>query len=381
MSDSSVSRREFLGTAAGAGLAALPLAAGLARAADDTVRCALIGTGSRGTAHLRALAKVDKARVVALCDNDEARLNDAAKLAPGAETVADWKKLLDRKDLDAVFVATPCHLHKEMAVAVLQSGRHCYCEKPIAITVPDLNELVKAVKAAPKLVFQTGLQLRYSVVTAPTIKAVKDGAVGKPVLIRAHRYNVKDIAAHKKWFFNREQSGDIIVEQAVHELDMFNEVFGKVPTKASGFGGLAVRKDPPRDILDHYTLSLEYGPNEHVHYSHCWFGSSADPHPNRQELVFGTEKVADLEKGLILPREGNEEPQRAKGVPNPQDRRAPETDPTVLAFQDFFRCIRDGKQPIANVETGRDCVLTALLGRKATYEGRTVTMKELLGEK
>jgi predicted dehydrogenase len=375
MRDSSVSRREFLGTA-GASLAALPLATSVALAdKEEPVRCAILGTGSRGTAHLRALLQTDKARVVALCDNHEGRLNEAAKLADKAkpQTFADWRKMLELKTVDAIFIATPCNLHKEMAVATLQSGRHCYCEKPIALTVPDLDELVKAAQNFPKQVFQTGLQLRYSATTAPTIKAVKDGAIGKPVLIRAHRYNTRDIAPHKKWFFDRDQSGDIIVEQAVHEFDMFNEVFGKVPERACGFGGLAVRKDPPRNIMDHYTLSLEYGPNERVHYSHCWFGSSADPYPGRQELVFGTEKVADLEKGLIHPREGKEEAKRVGG--------AEKEDPTVKAFDEFFRCIREGKKPVATVETGRDCVLTALLGRKAIYEGRVVTMKELLTSK
>jgi predicted dehydrogenase len=365
------SRRDFL-AASGLGLAALPLsaAAGAAKNTDASLRVGLIGTGDRGKAHLRAIAQIEELRVTALCDIDKGRLAQGVKVVESHKprTFADYRKLLDCKELDAVFIATPCFLHKEMAVAALETGRHCYCEKPIALSVADLDALAKTVKEANR-VFQVGLQLRYGAPWATTVRAIRKGDIGKPVLIRAHRYNVQDIAAHKKWFFKRAESGDIIVEQAVHELDLFNWVFGKLPTKASGFGGRAVLSRPQRDIMDHYTLSLEYGPNQRVCYSHCWFGSATDPHSGRQELVFGDRKMADLETAKIHDRFTKETTLVGK------ERRQ---DPTRAAIKDFLRCIREKKEPLANIEVGRNCVLTALLGRKAVDEGRVVTMKEIL---
>ena len=364
-------RRRFL-TTTGLGLVTLPLAgaAGQEKAPDE-LRVGVIGTGDRGKAHLRAITKIPGIRVTALCNTNKERLGQGARIAEAHKptTFDNYRKLLDHKDLDAVFVVTPCNLHKEMAVATLESGRHCYCEKPIAITVADLEALGKVVRGTDR-VFQVGLQLRYGAPWAPTVRAVREGAIGKPVLIRAHRYNVRDIAPHKTWFFKRAESGDIIVEQAVHEFDLFNWVFGKLPTRAAGFGGRAVQNKPARDIMDHYTLSLEYGPNQRVSYSHCWFGSASDPHPGRQELVFGDGKMADLEAGKIHDRLSKEI--------TPVNGGGPRSDPTSLAIADFRRCIREKKPPLSDFEAGRNCVLTALLGRRAIDEGRAVTMKELL---
>jgi len=69
----------------------------------------------------------------------------AARFNPA--TTTDWRKIVDRKDVDAVYIATPPFLHAEMAIAALQAGKHVYCEKPIAITPKQVSDLVKAAKA------------------------------------------------------------------------------------------------------------------------------------------------------------------------------------------------------------------------------------------
>ena len=127
--------------------------------AANAIPTAVIGTGGRGTADLRSVLELGK--VAALCDTKADRLAKAAELAARdtPATVADYRRVLDRKDVEAVVIATPPHLHAEMAVAALQAGKHVYCEKPVAITPASVQQVVKAAKASGK-VFVSGQQLR-----------------------------------------------------------------------------------------------------------------------------------------------------------------------------------------------------------------------------
>src|SRR5215204_4930839 len=144
-------RRQFLlGTSAAAKLASGQDVVG-------RVPTAMIGTGNRGSFVLKGILEQPNARVVALCDLKPDRLDTAATSAARDKpaTYADWRRIIDRKDIDAVFVATPPHLHSEMAVAALQAGKHVYCEKPIGVTPEQVKNLVAAARRS-KQVFVAG---------------------------------------------------------------------------------------------------------------------------------------------------------------------------------------------------------------------------------
>ena len=144
MSQSDFTRRHFLKVpAAAVGSAALLTA----QSPSDTVRVAFIGVGNRGSYLLRNMLKVPGVKVTVICDINPETLNraiDAAKTAgQSPEGIAEWRRVLDRQDIDAIVVATPVDLHKEMAIASLESGRNLYCEKPMALT-PAENFLLVA---------------------------------------------------------------------------------------------------------------------------------------------------------------------------------------------------------------------------------------------
>jgi predicted dehydrogenase len=331
----------------------------------------MIGVGGRGSGVLEAIHKSAGVRVVALCDIKPERLAAGAGIVEGddPELFSDYRRMLEKAELDAVFVATPCHLHHEMMMAVLLSGRHCYGEKPMALAVPHLNEIVKTVKATNRI-FQIGTQLPYTDPCKASLAAIREGAIGKPLLIRAHRHNPSDVPRDHLWFFKRAQSGDMICEQAVHEFDVFNRVFQGIPERAAGFGGQSLRHEPEgRDIMDNYGLVLDYGKNQRVSYSHSFIASPAIPSDGRRELVYGETGAIDIETGILYPREG-----KPRKVADTSRR----FDSTQAAVDDFFRCIREGTRPMCDAEAGRDGALVALLGRKAIDEGRVVSMNELL---
>lgn len=352
--------------------AADPAAGG--SAGDKTeVRIGMIGTGGRGTGVLEAAHKVPGVRVTALCDIDRQRMEEAAAVVGDDKPALfdDYRRLLECKDLDAVFVETPAYLHAEMGIAVLESGRHLYAEKPMGITVAEVNAVHAAARKA-KALYQGGTQLRYADPWQVSIRAIHDGVIGDVVLIRAHRHNYIDLPHGRLWYHKRALSGDTIVEQAVHEFDLMNQVFDGIPVKAAAFGGQAVQFEPEgRDIRDHYGLLLDYGKNRKVSYSHSWIAPPHVPCDGRRELIYGHKGALDLETGQLFlhdsEKPGQIEHKRTK-------------DATVAAVEDFIRCIREGRQPFASVDAGRNACLVGLLGRKALDEERVVTMAELLSE-
>jgi len=122
----------------------------------------------------------------------------------------------------------------------------------------DIDAILE-VAATSEGIFQVGTQLRYASRWQPAIETVLGGQLGQPIMIRAYRHHVGDYPCDRRWLFYRRYSGDTILEQAVHEFDLFNRVLGGIPVRASGFGGLGLWLEPDdRDTLDHYTLSLDY---------------------------------------------------------------------------------------------------------------------------
>lgn len=384
-----ISRRQFLGTGVAAGSAVLLAAQGAhaaeAKAGND-IRVGFIGIGGRGSGVLNAINKSAGVRVTALCDLNDANLDRAAKAVAEdkPELFKDYKKLIEFKDLDAIFIATPCNLHAQMAVDVLNSGRHCYCEKPMAITMKELNMVYAATQKA-KGIFQIGTQLRYGSPWKPSIDAINAGKFGKPILIRAYRSNAGDFPRNG-WFEDPVQSGDVMLEQAVHEFDIFNAVFGNIaPKRAAAFGGQAMRasKAPMHDF---FTLSLDYGDNKAVGYTHSWIAVPNIGCDGMNEFVYCENGAVDIHGGnmyhresdiVVKPAEGDKPAQKTnKELVSPD----PKGDTTQLAVDDFFHCCRSNSRPMANADTGRNAVLVGLMCRKALATGRVIEVEEILAE-
>ncbi len=177
-----VSRREFLNTsAAAASAAAMGLSWASRSFGQETadIRVAQIGFNGQGSAHIRGLGK----NLVALCDVDEVVLNRKAdELARGGakrlETFTDFRKVLDRKDIDAVSVATPNHIHAWVTVLAAQAGKDVYCEKPAAHDIWEGRQMVAAAKKYNRII-QIGTQSRASTSLDEAVAFVRDGNLGK----------------------------------------------------------------------------------------------------------------------------------------------------------------------------------------------------------
>jgi predicted dehydrogenase len=153
------SRRVFL-TAASGIAAGARLAASSAQGANNRVRIGVIGTGGRARGLMNQLKGIGGTEMTAVCDVYEPRLLQAAEIAgPNALKVADYRRILDNRDVDAVLIGAPDHWHKRMTLDAIAAGKDVYVEKPVSHTIEEGVELVRAVEAS-KQVVQTGTQQR-----------------------------------------------------------------------------------------------------------------------------------------------------------------------------------------------------------------------------
>ncbi len=345
----------------------------VAQGAGETVGTGLIGVGNRGSYHLKTVLEVPGAKIVALCDIKPDRLDRAATLAARDQpkTYTDYRRLLESKEVEAVFIGTPCDLHSEMAIAALQAGKHVYCEKPLGINPEQVRALLQAARGA-KTVFQAGQQMRSDARLKQVIARIHDGAAGKVIMVKAQRHASDDLdhnGPSADWFFNAARSGDVIVEMAVHNLDACNWIIGSRPERAAGFGGtLLWKNDPPgRTNMDGYTLSYDYANGVKMSFTQVFFHPPGLPGGGQYFYVYGSGGAVDVNAGMFYPRVRGAKPMSLTDAPPPQ---RGERDAHIAAF---FEAIRSGRRVVpADVNVGATAALTAILGRDAIYRKRVM---------
>jgi len=325
---------------------------------------------------LSRIIKSPGVKLVAICDIDPEAIAKAKKMVAehntNPDTYSDFRKLLDRKDIDAVFIATPVNLHKEMAVAALEVHKHLYLEKPMGRTKEDVEAVYRASKSS-RGQLQLGFQLRYDPVRSAAVRHIRDGGIGKVAYMQADRHTT-DLPRQKKWYFDASISGNMIVEQAVHIIDIMNWAVDGHPVKAYGAGGINVYRNEPRGrtTYDHYTCIYEYPNGIRLSFSHLFinprgFGGVG-------ERSWGTEYAIDLTSATKYKLEAQaHEPAAAEKLPVEGEGE----NMNQRAVDAFFQYTRDNKEPLNNAEWGRRATLAAIMGRTAIEEQRIVRWDEV----
>jgi len=363
-----VNRRHFLlGSAMTAGAAA--------GQSGDRIGTAVIGTGGRGSYLLRGVLEQPGAKVIALCDIKPDRLDKAASAAArdNPATFADWRRIIERKDVDAVFIATPPHLHSEMAVAALQAGKHVYCEKPIGVSAAQVRDLVRAARRA-KRVFVSGQQMRSNPPLGEAVRKIHEGVIGNVIMVKAQRHAVADInheGTSADWYFDVTKSGGYLIEQSVHNLDACNWVIGAHPSRACGFGGAQMYKnDPPgRTIFDCSLLTYEYPNGVELSFTQNVFHPRSLPNGGQYIYVYGTKGAVDLLSRPTL-HSFARDAQPAELAPKQEQAR----DAHIIAF---YECITSGAPNPADITVGATAALTSILGHEAMVQQKVVNWSDL----
>lgn len=371
----------------------------LARAAyaygSDVIKLGLIGCGGRGSAAAIEALNTSGGGIslTAMGDIFENNLQSAYRSIKGkhadkvtltAETrfvgLDAFEKVL-ASDVDLVILATPPGfrpLHFEKAVA---AGKHVFMEKPVAVDAPGVRRVLAAGQEAhrQRLAVQVGLQRHHEVRYRQCIERLHDGAIGQPVFARAY-WNGAGIWTRPRrpgqteleyqlnnWYYFNWLSGDHINEQHIQNLDVINWAMQGYPVEAQGQGGREVRRGPNTgQIFDHHMVEFSYSGGMRLlsqcrHIAGCGAQVGEHIHGTRGYCDIAAARIFDLDDNLIWESDAKEISGRG----------------WQQEHHDLIAALRSGERP-NEAEYGALSTMTAIMGRMATYGGKTIKWDQAL---
>jgi predicted dehydrogenase len=414
-------RRHFLGTSAL--LASAISARAYAAQTPQKRRVGLIGSGWYGKCDLLQLINVEPVEVVSLCDVDSKMLDEAAGLIESRQqskqrprTYADYREMLNQKDLDIVLIATPDHWHALPMIAAVEAGADVYVQKPTGVDVLESKAMLDAARRTGRVV-QVGTQRRstphlieakHRVVDTGLLGTVAHAdifcyyhmrAQGNPPdsVPPAHLdyeawtgpapmrpYN--ELVHPRSWRAFMEYGNGIVGDMCVHMLDMVRWQLGLGwPRRISSSGGIMVQKDSKANITDTQSAIFEFD-QLNVVWNHRTWGDAPDSEYPWAAVIYGDKGTLKLSVNRyeFIPRGKGE---RLQGEP------LIETDkhPTDLVDQkdwrlelhvasairghmkDFLAAIDDRSHPVADIEQGHISSSACFLANNSLQLGRSIT--------
>ncbi len=402
---SDVSRRDFLKTTAVAGTAVAaasfvtPIARGVwgSGGRAGRIKVGVVGCGGRGTgAAADCLTGSPDTEIVAIGDVMKDRVNEAkhnlttldgglssrVNLGDRTFTGFDAYKQVLASGIDMVILATAPGFRPIHFEAAVNAGKHIFFEKPVGVDPTGIRKVLAAGELAKTkgLSVVTGTQRRHETCYLEAMKRIQDGAIGKVVAAnvwwnqgllwdKPRQAEWSDMEYQiRNWLYYTWLSGDHIVEQHVHNIDVMNWAMGTTPKRCIGLGGRQSRTDAKYGhIFDHFAIQYVYDEGR-VGNSQC---RQADGCDNKvSEQIIGTEGIANLSSGFA----------EIKGKSAWKFDGKKNNAPYVQEHTDLVKSIQDGK-PINEAERIAHSTLTAIMGRMSAYTGKEVSWEQAMTSK
>ena len=188
----------------------------------EKVGVCLIGCGGISRSHIRAYSEIKEVSLLAVVDIDESCALAAKEESDARFSFTDYARALEMDEVDMVDICLPTHLHAEAAIAVAKSGKHILTEKPIALTLEDADKMSRAASDAG-VKFTVGFGLRFSTRMMKFAQLVREGALGRPVILRSVNSRA---APSRPWYMDAKKGGGPVIDKAVHTYDICRYLFG-----------------------------------------------------------------------------------------------------------------------------------------------------------
>jgi myo-inositol 2-dehydrogenase / D-chiro-inositol 1-dehydrogenase len=369
------------------------VASSLSTSRKPTLKVGLVGCGGRGTgAAAQALLADPDVVLTAMGDVFEDRLNDSYNelIKTGKEKVKVGNKnkfigfdaylKVIQSGVDVVLLATPPAFRPDHLMAAVNAGKHVFCEKPVAVDAPGVRKVLEAAKKAKEknLSVVSGFCYRYDLSNRTTIEKILKGDVGDirtvstfrnggELWIKPRQPEWTDMTYHmRNWYYYNWLSGDFIVEQAVHSIDLMSWIMGdEMPLKATGTGGRQVRVDDVYgNIYDHFAVEFEYKNGaKGFHFTRQQNGTS-----NRNTVdVMGTDGNASIILGRSHEITGK----------NAWKYTGPNNNMYQTEHDEFFASIRNAK-PMNDGAWMANSTMLAIWARMAAYTGQTISWEQAI---
>jgi predicted dehydrogenase len=307
------------------------------------IRVGVVGLGYWGPNLARNFDALPGCELAWCCDRDEASRDRVARVHRSARVSARFEDLLEDETLDAVALATPVPTHAELAREVLQAGKHCFVEKPLAQSAADAEAVVEAAAQAG-YVLMVGHLLEYH----PGVRLLKDaldsGELGQARYIYGNRLNLGQLRSEENALWSL----------GAHDVSVVLALAGEEPTELAAHGECYMQEGI-EDVVFAF-MRFPSGLAAHLHLS--WL----DPHKERRFTVVGAKRMAtfddmELERKLTIYDKGFDEKAdsygeyitRAGEIRCP---RVPNAEPLRLECEHFLACVRDGAAPRSDGASG-----------------------------
>ncbi|HEX7070546.1 MAG TPA: Gfo/Idh/MocA family oxidoreductase [Rhodothermales bacterium] len=254
-----LSRRTFLKRSALAPLAGAVVTGAMPRSAaaaglraEEPVNVAIIGFGVWGREIAATIARLPELKVTAVVDTYDVMLRRADRAVPDASTHTDYREVLDNPAIQSVIIATPTHLHRQIAVDALAAGKHVYVEAPMAHTIDDARAMAQAARDASKQIFQVGLLYRSNPQYRSVFQFIRSGALGQATMARAQWHSKEswrraspnqEREREQNWRLDEAVSLGLVGEVGIQQLDPAMWFLGGRPTSVTGFGQIMLWND------------------------------------------------------------------------------------------------------------------------------------------
>lgn len=333
----------------------------------------VVGLGRLGYIHARNVQKTSKARLVAVCDQQE-DLGKTIASELSCRNYTSIQDMLEDKDIDAVCVATPTALHVEPVTTIAQAAKPIFCEKPLASTIADTKKLIEVIRRAG-IKCQIGFQRRFDGPHAEAEKMIREGAIGKPVFINACS---RDPFPPPPWALDPSKGGGLYVDFLLHDFDMARFLMkDEIDTVYADETNLVVDGQGIERFADNAIVTLRFKGGALATYHagiHAEYGYDirTEVHGAKGDLLIGgihsTELIlCTLDRGISRPRT-----YQAQGrVPH-----------FVVRFQEayelemaaFVQCVLDDTVPKVTEDDALQALRIAVAAGDSASKKRPVSM-------
>jgi predicted dehydrogenase len=401
-------RRKFIqGATTASGLLFVKPQTAFGYAANSRVRWGLLGCGRRGTSVATSFAKNAGVEITALADIFPDKLAagkmhfdevNASLSLPAVDPRRTFhgpdaaRAIAACPEVDAIQISTPPFFHVEHLDIVTAAGKHAYCEKPVGVDVPQTRRALEvAQRVNGKVSMAVGFQIRSAPPFVELVRRIHDGQIGKMAQIAAF-YNAppavmvdrgapgSDEYRLRNWLLYRNLSGDILLEQNIHVIDVCNWVMQAHPIAAYAKSSRKVVQNPG-DTSDNYEVIFTYPGDVQLSFSSTQFNKNN--FFDVSERFFGTEGLAEAPYSGALRILGNHPWEWTSNASAPKGQFAANgaftdnlAEADAMKDRSFVETITSGKfqnQIAAGVESARSC----MMARKSAQTGRTVTWAEI----
>jgi predicted dehydrogenase len=331
------------------------------------MKVGIVGVGFMGTTHAAGWAETPATIVGFTAETSR----DADVLAKryNAKVYRSLDEMLP--DVDVVDICSPTHLHHEMALKAAAAGKHIVCEKPLARTTKQAQEIVNACRKASVQLLVAHV-VRFFPEYALAHATVTEGQIGKPGVIRLHRGSYRPKKPAGNWFLDEEKSGGILMDLMIHDYDYARWVAGEVES-VSAQHVTEIHRDAPVDyglvILSHLSGALS-------HIAGAWayppptFRTRFEIAGDRGLIEFDSDSTAPIQN-LILKTAGSDAPDVA--LPSSPVSESPYT----TQIKEFYAVLAEGKTPRVSAADGLDAVQIAEAALESAHSGQPVKLQPL----